>query len=213
MELKNAITLCLVMLFSATLVLLIARALDVQTAERLEPQLAQIVEELRAIRGAGPISTSGGGADAATLDNGLVVYYFHGTKRCPTCEAIESQSHEVVQNDFAAELKSGAMAWKILNFEKPAAAELTKRFEIMQPVLVLARTNGGQIEDWKRLDRVWALVGDKPEFAEYIRGEIRTMLDAKKPNAAPTPGPPATEAPSIPLPSVDVEPEAMPLPK
>lgn len=213
MELKNAIAVCLIALFSATLVLLIARALDVQTAERLEPQLARIVEELRAIRGAGPITTSGGGGDAATADEGLIVYYFHGTKRCPTCEAIESQSREVVQNDFAAELKSGAMAWKILNFEKPDAADLAKRFEIMQPVVVLARMNGGRIEDWKRLDRVWAIVGDKPAFADYVRGEIRQMLDPKTPSATPTPGPTASDASPIPLPSRDTETEALPLPK
>jgi len=43
MELKNAVTVCLISLFSATLVMLIARALDLQAANRLEPQLAKIV--------------------------------------------------------------------------------------------------------------------------------------------------------------------------
>ena len=38
------------------------------------------------------------------------------------------------------------------------------------PVVVLAKMKAGQIEDWKRLDEVWALVGDKPAFASYVRG-------------------------------------------
>ena len=37
MELKNALAVCLISMFSATLVVLIARALDLQAASRLEP--------------------------------------------------------------------------------------------------------------------------------------------------------------------------------
>ena len=56
MELKNAVAVCLISLFSATLVVLIARALDSQAASRLEPQLASIVEELQAIRKQGGVA-------------------------------------------------------------------------------------------------------------------------------------------------------------
>ena len=52
MELKNALTVCLISLFSATLVVLIARSLDSQAAARLEPQLARIAAELEALRSA-----------------------------------------------------------------------------------------------------------------------------------------------------------------
>ena len=58
MELKNAVAVCLISLFSATLVVLIARSLDSQAASRLEPQLARIVEELEAIRSSGGIVAS-----------------------------------------------------------------------------------------------------------------------------------------------------------
>ena len=42
MELKNAAAVCLLAFLAATLVVLIARALDLQAASRLEPQLAEI---------------------------------------------------------------------------------------------------------------------------------------------------------------------------
>ena len=127
MELKNAVAVCLISLFSATLVVLIARSLDNQAASRLEPQLAQIAEELRAIRTQGGIAAAAGNPAAAqALDDGLVVYYFHGDIRCPTCRAIESQSHETVEKDFAEQLRSGEMTWKILNYEKPESADLAK---------------------------------------------------------------------------------------
>ncbi len=59
MELKNAVTICLISLFSATLVLLIARALDVQAVARLEPQLTRIADELERMRVRGGIAASG----------------------------------------------------------------------------------------------------------------------------------------------------------
>jgi hypothetical protein len=179
MELKNAVTVCLISLFSATLALLIARALDLQAASRLEPQLIRIVEELEALRKQGGVAAASPAnrADASPAD-GLIVYYLHSNTRCPTCRSIESQAHEVVQSEFAAELASGAVTWKVVNYEEPSAAELAKKFEIQMPVVVLARMAGGEIAQWKRLDRVWALVGDKPGYASYVQDEIRQMVRA-----------------------------------
>jgi hypothetical protein len=182
MELKNALTICLISLFSATLVLLIARALDLHAAARLEPQLTRIAEELEGLRKQGGFaSASPASRSDAPLSDGLIVYYLHSKTRCPTCRAIESQAHDVVQLDFAAELKSGAVAWKVLNYEEPSGAGLATKFEIQMPVVVLARMKGGEIAQWKRLDRVWALVGDKPGYAAYLRDQISQMVRGSEP--------------------------------
>ena len=199
MELKNAVAVCLISLFSATLVVLIARSLDLGAASRIEPQLAKIVEELQAIRKSGGIVAGPGGQAAADeVQDGLVVYYFHSNTRCPTCRAIESQSHEVVQSDFGSQLDRGEVVWKILNYEEPSGAPLAERFEIQMPVVVLVQMKGGEIADWKRLDRVWALVGDKPAFAKFVREEIGQMLE---PPAAEPALAPSGDAPEIPVPS------------
>jgi len=193
MELKNAVTICLISLFSATLVLLVARALDVQTAARLEPQLTRIAEELEGLRKQGGIATAATASRPdAPVSDGLIVYYLHSNTRCPTCRSIESQAHDVVQSAFASELKSGALTWKVMNYEEPSAAGLAKKFEIQMPVVVLARMKGGEIAQWKRLDRVWALVGDKPGYASYLRDEISQMARAAEPQ--PTLATPVDEA-------------------
>ena len=202
MELKNAIAVCLITLFSATLVLLTARALDLQAASRLEPQLAKIFEELEAIRKSGGIVPgSGVAAENDPVEDAVMVYYLHGNVRCPTCRAIESQAHETVQSAFASQVEAGEVVWKILNYEEPDGMDLGRKFEVQMPVVVLARISGGQIEDWKRLDEVWALVGDQPAYAKYVRDEVTQMLEA----AAPQPTPASPESvPEIPLPAVDV---------
>jgi hypothetical protein len=177
MELKKAIAVCLISLCSATLVLLIARSLDVQSASRLEPRLKEIAEELRAIRKTNGIpAVSPNPTDPTTAGNGLTVFFFHGDIRCPTCRAIESQSLETVLSYYASQWQNGAIVWKVLNYEQPDAAALTKEFEIIVPTVVLAKMKSGRIDDWKRLDKVWTLVGDKSAFAKYLRDEIDLML-------------------------------------
>lgn len=177
MDLKNAVAICLITLFSASLVLLIARVLDVQAASRIEPQLARIVDELEAIRKQGGIST--GQAMSMTSEAGgdsLVVYYFYGNTRCPTCRAIESQSYETVHTEFAEQLGTGELVWKTLNYEQPATKQLRTKFEIQMPIVVLARMKNDQIDQWNRLDRVWGIVKDESAFREYVRDEIEKML-------------------------------------
>ena len=208
MELKNAVAVCLISLFSATLVVLIARSLDSQAASRLEPQLAQIVTELQALRKSGRIAAKPNGAgESEPADDCLMVYYFHNSMRCPDCLAVEAQTREIVQSDFASQVAGGEVVWKVLNFEKPAVEGLAEKFEIYVAAVVLAKYKDGQIEDWKRLDRARVLVNDKPAFAEYVREEIRQMLGAADPPSAPAP---PGNAPEIPIP--DVAPPDIPVP-
>jgi hypothetical protein len=200
-DLKNAVAVCLIALFSATLVVLIARALDMQTAERLEPQLARIAEQLEAIRQQGGIATvTTAKPEGEAPDDGLVVYYFHGNTRCATCEAIEAQSHDALKTHFAGELQDGSVVWKVLNYENPSGADLANEFGIQVPVVVLARMKDGKMQAWKRLDKVWALVGDKPAFEEFVRHETAQMLPTM---GNTTSGVPTDSVPEIPIPTGD----------
>lgn len=205
MELKNALAVCLISLFSATLVVLVARSLDNQAASRLEPQLAQIAEELRAIRTQGGIMATDRSANAGEPRDSLMVYYFHGNIRCPTCQAIESQTHEVIQSDFADQLESGKLTWKILNYEQPESADLVAEFEVHMANVVLVRMSEGKRLNWRRLDRVWALVGDKPAFAEFMRTEISEMLGEES-----TPDEPAGLPDLLDLPIPELSPPPLP---
>jgi hypothetical protein len=184
MELKNALTVCLISLFSATVVLLIARVLDLQAAARLEPQLIKIADELETLRKQGGLAAT---RTERTGGSRLVVYYFHGNTRCPTCRAVESQTHEVVRTSFAAELASEAVAWKPMNYEEPSGAGLGQQFDVVSFAVVLAKMQGDVLTQWKRLDRAGALVGDKSRFADYVREEIKQLLRPAGPPPGVTP--------------------------
>ncbi|TWU38207.1 nitrophenyl compound nitroreductase subunit ArsF family protein [Novipirellula artificiosorum] len=177
MDLQKTLSICLISFFAATVVVLIARAFDSQAASRLEPQLTRIADELEAIRASGGFaSIPVDGVDKVAVRDGLVVYYFYSNTRCTTCRAIEAQTEETVRSDFAEELRSGKVTWKTLNYEQDRNADLASQFEIIMPVVVLARFENGAMVDWSRLDQVWGLVSDKPAFAEMIRDAVNKML-------------------------------------
>ena len=109
-------------------------------------------------------------------DNALVVYYFHGDTRCPTCRNIEKYSLEAVQAAFAEELAQNKLLWKAVNYEEPGNSHFATEYEIVSPTVVLVRTANGEVDDWRNLDRVWELVSDREASTEYIQNETRSML-------------------------------------
>lgn len=186
MDLKNALAVCLISLFSATLVVLVARSLDLQAASRIEPQLERIALQLEMLNSGTASQLQPASVQDGPVDDGLIVYYFHGNVRCPTCESIESQARAVLQNSFASEIDDQEVIWRVCNYEEPSAAiaPLVKKFEIQVPVVVLARMSTGQVEAWKRLDDVWAFYDDEQVFAEYVQKEIRQIIDARSPGGS-----------------------------
>ena len=74
---------------------------------------------------------------------------------------------------------SSTVSWEILNYEESPNAELARKFEIQMPVVVLAEMKDGEVQEWERLDEVWALEGDPPAFREFMESEIQAMLDKK----------------------------------
>lgn len=67
----------------------------------------------------------------------LEVYYFHSTMRCATCMAVEEQTRKTLDENFAGDLKSGAIKLTVLNFEEKENRELAKKFEIGWSSLIL----------------------------------------------------------------------------
>lgn len=122
-----------------------------------------------------------GVADTATGElpqKAVVAYYFHGDVRCPTCRDIEEYSREAITTGFAAQLAAGNVEWRVVNYEDPANQHFATEYEIVAPTVVVVRTDGGRVADWRNLSRVWELVGEKDALMKYIRQETQAMLNA-----------------------------------
>lgn len=118
-------------------------------------------------------------SERSVVDDHMFVYYFHGNFRCPTCQKIESYATDAVRTNFPQELSSGRVTLQTLNYESPENAELTKQFDIAAPTVVLLRRRPGAADEWKNLDRVWTLVGEKDAFMKYVSEECSLLLASK----------------------------------
>lgn len=152
MNAKNLIAVALLVFVAAAVVILVKRELREPTADATDSVAEQ------------------------QPHNALVVYYFHGTTRCPTCRNIEEYSHEAVRAGFPKELADEKVLWKVVNYEQPANSHFAKAYEIIAPTVVLVRNIDGKVTDWRNLSRVWELVGDQDAFTQYIQEETRSML-------------------------------------
>lgn len=126
----------------------------------------------------GPSAAVEQGASDELPADGMVVYYFHGDTRCPTCRSIESFAHEAVEKNFGEELAQEKILWRVVNYEQPSGEHYVTDYEIFAPTVVLVRTQQGQSVAWQNLDRVWELVADRAAFDTYVVAEIRRLLAA-----------------------------------
>ncbi|MBM4062631.1 MAG: hypothetical protein FJ265_16270 [Planctomycetes bacterium] len=83
---------------------------------------------------------------------------------------------DVVQQQFAAELKSGAVHWLDIDFEKPADEHFQQDYELPSSAVVVVRRQAGADVAWQRLDDVWTLVHEETEFRTYLRDAVQKAL-------------------------------------
>jgi len=67
------------------------------------------------------------------------IYYFHRTDRCETCVSIEENTKNVLEKNFATELKEGTISFKSINFEGDDDKEIIEKYKADGPSLFLTR--------------------------------------------------------------------------
>jgi len=113
---------------------------------------------------------------AETKDHKVVVYYFHGNKRCNTCKRIEQLTREAVENFFSDEMSTGLVELKVINVDEPENKHFVKKYQLFTKSVIVSDTQSGREKQWKNLQRIWELVHSDQAFKEYIRDEIKACL-------------------------------------
>jgi hypothetical protein len=106
----------------------------------------------------------------------VVAYYFHGTRRCRKCLAIEAYTKEAIEKGFPSQLGSGVLEFRAVNVDEPENGHFIGDYELTTKSVVLSDLREGAEERWKNLDLVWEYVGDKEVFIDYIRRETEDYL-------------------------------------
>jgi len=122
------------------------------------------------------ISESAVANDSGGTATEVVLYYFHGTRRCNTCRKIESYTQEAVEGKFKDALQAGTLNWTVLNTDESENAHFVKDFGLVSSSVVLVEVDGGKVVRHEILQDVWTLVRDKPRFTEYVQESIGEFL-------------------------------------
>ena len=109
----------------------------------------------------------------------VIVYYFHGTRRCFSCITVETNAAQVIEENFQQQITEGSLKWMPLNMDDTGNKEITEKFSIKTNTLVVAKMADGNYTGYKKLKKVWQLIDDPEGFFEYVTDEINTFLKDK----------------------------------
>ena len=104
--------------------------------------------------------------------DGMVVYYFHGNRRCRTCNAIEEYSQEVV----TPYISNKRVIWETVNIDDSNNNHFIYDFNLTSSGPVIVEYENGKAKRFHALDKVWQLVRNKEAFAKYINDEVERFI-------------------------------------
>ena len=116
-------------------------------------------------------------APAELQPDHYVVYYLHGNRRCATCQKLENYSHEAITTGFTEALDSGKLDWRVVNYDEEPNEHFFKDYNLYSQSVVISHIVDGEETEWKNLDKIWKLVGDKDEFIDYVRSETSAFMN------------------------------------
>lgn len=108
--------------------------------------------------------------------NNVIVYYFHGNLRCPTCHKLEQYSKEAIEANFNNELASGKLEFCVINTDEKENQHYVNDYQLYTKSLVISLVRGGKEEKSKNLTKIWEYVGNKQKFYDYVTEEVAVYV-------------------------------------
>ncbi len=107
----------------------------------------------------------------------LHIYYFYGSHRCPTCNAVEENVKKLITENFSTQIKDGSLAVSYLNWEESANKALVEKYEIYSSSLILVKYLDGKEEATDLTEFAFAHARKQPDFfRNSIQDSIQKML-------------------------------------
>jgi hypothetical protein len=109
--------------------------------------------------------------EAKTAPKGIVeVYYFHFTRRCMTCNAVEAESEKALRTLYPQLVKAGKITFKALNLDEASSNNIAKKCGAEgQSLLVIG---GG-----KRIDLTSEGFMYATSNTEKLKAELKKAID------------------------------------
>jgi len=71
--------------------------------------------------------------------NDIEIYYFHFTKRCLTCNAVESETKLALATNYEEEMDEGVIAFSSLNLDEEEGKKIAEDLKVSGQTLLLVK--------------------------------------------------------------------------
>lgn len=173
MNTKKIFTVSLLLFVAASIVFLIAK----ESGGGNPPGRVEAKSEVAPGKAAATNPTAISAKTPGGKPDKIIVYYFHGNARCPSCMKIEKFTSRSVEENFADDLKKGVVEWKVVNVDEPKNQHFVKDYQLVTKSVVLSMMKGGKEIGWKNLDKVWDLIGNEGDFKKYVKDGVKSAME------------------------------------
>lgn len=113
---------------------------------------------------------------AATVKNGVNLYYFHGNARCVNCYNMEKWMKELMETSFKNEVDAGKLTFRIINTDEKDNAHFMTDYGLYTKSVVLALVKDGKQVKFENMSKIWDVLRSKDKFSQYIKEGIERYL-------------------------------------
>jgi predicted DNA binding protein len=114
---------------------------------------------------------------AQTPTQKLDVIYFHATRRCPTCMAIEENTRKTLDTYFSNQLKNGTIKLTVINVDEDKNKVIAEKYEATGSALFLTKTNNGKENKNDMTDFAFSCARNNPDkFISGLKDKINELL-------------------------------------
>lgn len=78
-------------------------------------------------------------AENITNNADIEIYYFHYTRRCATCNAIENITKETINKIYADQVNSGKIIFKSINLDEDKGEKIGEKLEVAGQALIIKK--------------------------------------------------------------------------
>lgn len=126
----------------------------------------------------GSKTTTAQTTDVKAIENGVEVLYFHGKQRCVTCNAIERLTREVIEENFAEELKNGTIVFHVIDISQPENEAIADNYEVAFSSLFVTKWINGVSIKTNMTDFAFSYAKNQPEaFKKGLKEKLDEVLN------------------------------------
>lgn len=109
--------------------------------------------------------------------NQVVMTYFRNGVRCVSCRKIEAHTAETAHKDFAGEMASGKLVFRVIDVDEPANHHYIKDYQLTGKSVIISLRADGEEKSRSDMDKIWDLLDEPEAFRAYLAEPIRKHLE------------------------------------